>query len=215
MKYNMVDTVVFDRFKGFWPSTSAWPSEPALAVALCMPSVSEGGVRAARGGRVSGLQALYNAGCIDAQAFNDAVWANFQLAYNASVGRVSTPSSKTNHRRWLSQAGLITTLDSKTARHTFLTDAGLAEVKQMGGPELAKLAKAFTRAAYDAALKRSEREAKRVAKRMAEAISDQLGQLEQLDSTLEQIERAITEPVHAIEVSSDEGDVQAAIDAAA
>jgi len=149
-KYNMIDTATLDRFN----TVATRPvSDTALGIALCMPSVSEGGVRAQRGGLVSGYQAYYHARALgwgDGDVTAGCADIEFFAVQQATGG---SPSNKTNHLKWLTQAGLITVDRRNGQRFSRLTDAGVAQVKAVGGNELAKLAKAFTTAAYDKAHK--------------------------------------------------------------
>ncbi len=152
--YNLVNTGAFDAFMAHWPAGEPAPSDTARAIALTMPSVSNGGVRSKRGGTVSGEQAFYHAFALMhgdgniTEGCRDSVWAAWQLAFNSANGRDSTPSNKTNHLTWLAQAGLIEVSRLNGVRFSTLTDAGLAQVKAVGGAELAKLAKAYTGKAF-------------------------------------------------------------------
>jgi len=149
-KYNMIDSATLDRF-------NMTANDVSRAIALCMPSVSEGGIRAKSGKLVSGDQAAYHALALSwgqgdvTQGCNDIVWGTVQCA--AHPDKTSGPSNKTNHLNWLTQAGLITVDRRNGQRFSRLTDAGVAQVKAVGGNELAKLAKAYTVPAYDKAHK--------------------------------------------------------------
>jgi len=149
-KYNTIDSAKLDRF-------IMAADDVSRAIALCMPSVSEGGIRAKSGKLVSGDQAAYHALALSwgqgdvTQGCSDIVWGTVQCT--AHPDKTSGPSNKANHLNWLTQAGLIKVDRRNGQRFSRLTDTGVAQVKAVGGNELAKLAKAFTTAAYDKAHK--------------------------------------------------------------
>ena len=166
--FGMLNTAFASQFQANWPvEHGVAPSDTAVAIALAMPSVERSGARSMRGGlRAAGLGTMYHAatlrwgdsdvhaGCAD-MAFYSAT------EYQRKPG--VAPSNKQNHLEGLRAAGLIEKYRVNGVWFTALTDAGVAQVKAVNS-ELGKLAKGYTVAARDKALKAAEKASKAASK---------------------------------------------------
>lgn len=183
MNYGIINTNYADPFNARFTDTVA-PSDVAVAIALCMPSVERSGQRAQRGGLKSpGLATYYHAMTMRWGGENPDVTLGCNDLTFSTVTAQGSPSNKQNHLTGLIAAGFIQRYRSNGQWFTALTDAGLAQVKAVS-PELAKLAKGYTVAARDKAIKAAlkaaqpakparKRKAKPVAAEVTEPVSDQ------------------------------------------
>lgn len=151
-----------------WPADQGdGPTAEMLAIALAMPSVEPSGARSKRGGLKSpGLGTYYHAatmqwqrdvtqGCVDRTVFD---------AWRSSPDKgPGDDSNKQNHLTGLVSAGLIQRYRVGNTWQTALTDAGVAHVASINR-ELGKVAKGFTVAARDKALKAAEKAMKQADK---------------------------------------------------